>query len=136
MYHNKNIRYYTTYMKNIFIEATALTPQIVLNTNTGEYSIVGKSYPEDGLVFYKFMINYIDELIQNNTQTFTLTFDLEYANTSSAKSFISIIYKMQELKTAKVIWIYEKEDDQILELGTDIADLVSVPFEFKIKKTR
>ena len=123
-------------MKNIFIEATALTPQIVLNTSTAEFSIVGKSYPEDGLVFYKFMLDYVDELIQTNIETFTLTFDLEYTNTSSAKSFISIIYKMQQLPNAKVIWIHEKEDDQILELGTDIADLVSVPFEFKIKKTR
>ena len=123
-------------MKNIFIEATALTPQIVLNTSTAEFSIVGKSYPEDGLVFYKFMLDYVDELIQTNIETFTLTFDLEYTNTSSAKSFISIIYKMQQLPNAKVIWIHEKEDDQILELGTDIADLVSVPFQFKIKKTR
>jgi SiaC family regulatory phosphoprotein len=123
-------------MKNIFIEATALTPQIVLNTSTGEFSIVGKSYPEDGLVFYKFMLDYVDELIHTNIETFTLKFDLEYANTSSAKSFISIIYKMQQLPNAKVIWIHEKDDDQILELGTDIAELVSVPFEFKIKKIR
>ncbi|MBC7412410.1 MAG: DUF1987 domain-containing protein [Bacteroidia bacterium] len=123
-------------MKNIFIKATALTPQIVLNTSTGEFSVVGKSYPEDGLVFYKFMLDYVEKIIQIKVETFTLTFDLEYANTSSAKSFISIIYKMQELPNAKVIWIYEKEDDQILELGTDIAELVNVPFEFKIKKTR
>ncbi len=123
-------------MQNIFIASTSLTPRIVLNSNTLEFSVSGKSCPEDGLTYYKFVTDYIETIKLSEIENFTFKFDLEYANTSSAKAFVNIIYKMQELNNPSVIWMYEQDDDEILELGTDISTIVNVPFTFIIKKNQ
>jgi hypothetical protein len=121
-------------MKNIFIDATPLSPEIIFNKDTLEFSIAGKSYPEDGIKFYKILIDYLEGMKDSNFDFFILKFDLEYANTSSAKSFVSMVHKLQDIKNASVLWMYEKDDDQILELGNDIAAIFKVPFTFKQKK--
>lgn len=121
-------------MQNIFIAATPLTPRIVLNSNTLEFSVSGKSCPEDGLTYYKFVTDYIEDIKHSSIEKFTFKFDLEYANTSSAKAFVNIIYKMQDLANANVIWMHEQDDDEILELGTDISTIVKVPFTFITKQ--
>jgi len=105
-------------MKAIEILGTAKTPHITINLDMGLIKIEGRSIPEDPAIFYKQLMNVLDEYIKIPTKPLTMRFDLEYFNTSSAKAFMNIFKKMYDTNL-KIEWVYEENDDDIIEAGED-----------------
>jgi hypothetical protein len=61
---------------------------------------------------------------------------LEYFNTSSSKCLLDIFRKLESLSKSgkseiKVIWLYEEEDEDMMEAGDDYKTIVKLPFEIK-----
>ena len=52
-------------MKNIHIEATKYTPEILLDPENCVIEIRGKSYPENTFEFYKPVIEWLEEFFEN-----------------------------------------------------------------------
>jgi len=60
---------------------------------------------------------------------------LEYFNTSSSKCLLDIFRKLEAINQSgrsnvKVSWVYDSDDEDMMEAGEDYQALVKVPFEF------
>jgi len=123
-------------MKNIYIQATEESPEIIFDLEANIFSIKGRSVVSDVESFYAPVLDWLSEVEFSDNVRFI--FDLEYFNISSSKRILFILYKLNSLREAgkyiRVIWYFSIEDDEMKELGEDFAVMVNVPFEF-ISKT-
>ncbi|MCG3164489.1 MAG: hypothetical protein POELPBGB_00243 [Bacteroidia bacterium] len=114
------------------IPPTDRTPAVEFNLHEGELSIRGKSLSEDAAAFYQPVI---DSLVNYKKQPGYQTrvhIQLEYFNTSSSKSLLDIFRELEQLKNNSEVtihWYYEKEDEDMLEVGQDYSDIVNLPFK-------
>jgi hypothetical protein len=118
-------------VENIFIKPTSKTPLIDFRT-TGHLTINGNSYPENVNDFYEPILHWIDDLLEKKLVPISLTVDLKYINTSSTKSILNIVKKINTLGkgTIRVFWLYEIDDDDMIEIGEDLEKLSEIKFEF------
>lgn len=122
-------------MQNYQIEGTEKTPRIVFDGQTGMLEIKGKSVPEDSFKFFDPMNQWLDDYLQNPAVTTELNVALEYFNTSSAKVLLEVFKKMSQLEKSgkskiRINWVYEEDDDDMLEAGHDYQRTIDVPLNF------
>ncbi len=119
-------------MKRLQIAASSELPQVDFNQETGELMVRGRSVPENGKEFYDVLFAWIAEYVKQPAPITHISFQLDYFNISSSKSFLFILYKLVELEQSgwgvKVSWLYS--DAYILGAGRDYAFMVKLPFEF------
>jgi len=122
-------------MDGLRIEATAHTPVVNLDPNTGVMEIKGRSIPDDPEAFWGVILDWFDEYMRQPVNTTVVKIDLEYFNITSSKRILFLLYKLNELVDnglkARVEWYYRKSDEDMYEVGQDYAFMVRVPFEFK-----
>jgi hypothetical protein len=135
-------------MQRLFIKQTNITPEINFSPDENIFLIRGNSSPEDVRAMYYPVIEwikmFIDDIIEGEYTKYSpenplkLQTDLEYYNSSSAKFFYDIFHELKRLKEAGipfvVEWMYDIEDLDQKEAGTDIALLVEMEFVFIPKK--
>lgn len=122
-------------METLNIAGTEDTPTIVLNNESGEFTISGRSLPEDVTSFYKPVLDWLEEFSGNPKDGAKFIFKLEYFNTASSKILLDVFMKLEEIseesgKSFSIIWNYQESDSDMQEAGEEYADLVTVPFEF------
>jgi hypothetical protein len=121
-------------MEKIIIEATNVSPQVILDVENNNFSIVGKSVVTEANTFYAPLIDWLEKSEKELTKRVDFVFDLEYFNIFSSKRILFILYKLSDLKKAgvdiNVIWHFSLEDDDMKEVGEDFACMVNLPFEF------
>jgi hypothetical protein len=121
-------------MNALHIEGTAKTPAIHFLAGTLEIS--GKSIPENSIEFYQPLYNWLDQYGQQPEKSTALKVRLEYFNTSSSKCLLDVFRKLEAIqKSGKsnvtVIWMYEEEDEDMMEAGEDYREIVAVAFEIE-----
>lgn len=121
-------------MEKIEVEATSKSPYLLLDPKTKTIKIKGRSIPENSVQFYTPVLNVLDKWIQEKTKDqVTVSIQLEYFNTSSSKCVLDILKKLQELykngTPIDVTWIYEKDDEDIMEAGQDYQTIVGIPIK-------
>lgn len=118
------------------LKGTEDTPEILFNKELNEFSITGKSLPEDAFVFYRPVIEWLTEYIKQPNSKSELKIALEYFNSSSVKQLLSIILLFEEIfkkdNEAKIIWCYSEGDDLMEIKGLEFESMMNIPFEFKI----
>lgn len=121
-------------MENLFIKSTALTPEVSFDFSAGDFSIKGKSIPEDAEEFYGPVLKWMDRFMEEPSSNVHLTIELEFFNISSSKRILFLMYKLNELANkgtnVKISWNYKENDDDMFEVGQDYAFMVNIPFEF------
>jgi hypothetical protein len=129
-------------MKKLFIQGTDLIPEIILEPGTWQLSISGTSAPEDVRSLYypvtEWVTEMVDHLIANPASAgkngVTMSFDLKYFNSSSGKFFHDIFVELARLRNAggklEVKWLYDDDDQDMLEAGQDMADLAELEFTY------
>jgi hypothetical protein len=136
-------------MHQLYIESTSTTPEIHFSPDENIFVIRGTSSPEDVRALYYPVIEwikiFIDDVVEGEYRIFTsenpmrFQADLEYFNSSSAKFFFDIFTELKRLLLTGVPvvveWIYDSEDIDQKDAGTDIASLVDMEFKF-IPKTK
>jgi hypothetical protein len=136
-------------MQELHISPTNTSPEVHFSPEENIFLIRGISTPEDVRALYypviEWIKNYINELLiaklknKNAKGEAPLKFkiDLEYFNSSSAKFLYDIFMELQRLIPADVPflveWVYEKEDLDLKEAGSDIASLAGMEFIFVAK---
>ena len=121
-------------MTKIFeVERAVRTPLIYLNSETGILEFKGKSIPENTVLFYEPVFEWIDMYMLTPFRTTTLNVQLDYFNTSSAKIYADLFKKMEILHSSSksevtVNWYYEDIDDDLLEAGESYQSITKVPF--------
>lgn len=122
-------------MNILQIPATAQTPLVQLNPESGVMEIKGRSIPDDPEAFWGKILSWFDEYMQTPCILTLVKIDLEYFNITSSKRILFLLYKLNELvdagKQAKVEWYYRQSDEDMYEVGQDYAFMVRVPFDFK-----
>tara|TARA_B100000809_G_scaffold132720_1_gene130502 strand:- start:886 stop:1260 length:375 start_codon:yes stop_codon:yes gene_type:complete len=122
-------------MDNLLFEFTERTPEINFNCVTGSFLISGNSIPEDCLVFYKEIFNWLDEYIKNPRPETVLELRMKFFNTSTSKCLFTIFRKIEELKIngneASINWYYQLEDTDMYESGLDFQQMIKVPFKIE-----
>lgn len=119
-------------MDNFSLSATAKTPEIKLNSITGEMRICGRSIPENADEFWSPILQWFYAYASKPCNVTHLSINLEYFNITSSKRVLFLLYKMSEMQdaghTVSVDWIYTEEDEDMLEAGKDFSSLVNIPF--------
>jgi len=121
-------------MENLVIPIKKRSPQIEFNTN-GSLSILGNCFPEDPRGFFVPIFSWLEEFKLSHTGEVELTIDLNYVNTSSIKILLELIQGVTgnfKSKT-KINWIYEIEDEDMLEVGEDLEKVSEFKFNFQSK---
>ena len=123
-------------MGNIDIDGTSYTPTIKFDFSNGHLLIEGRSIPENSADFYEPLIMGLETYKETPSKSTTVEFKLEYFNTSSSKSLLDVLRKLQAIydegNEVSINWYYEEDDDEILEIGEDFSSIVNVPFNIKM----
>ena len=122
-------------MDNLILEMTHRTPKVDFNVKTGEFLISGSSIPEDCLLFYKDIFNWLDDYLETNRKKTILELRMKFFNTSTSKCLFTIFRKMEDLKNKGkeviISWYYELEDTDMYESGVDFQQMIKVPFKIE-----
>ena len=121
-------------MKLLHINATEDTPEINLDPVSGVMEFTGISIPENAPIFYKPVIDWLDDYIKSPNKTTDFVFNIKMISSSSSKIFYDIITKIDQLSENKevcirVFWYYSIYDDEILEQGHEYKNMLSVFFD-------
>jgi hypothetical protein len=133
-------------MQKLYLPATHNSPEINFSPEERIFFMRGISSPEDVRAIYYPVIewfrNYTNGMIEDNhihDSPLRFQVDLEYYNSSSAKFLYDIFLELKRLSSSSVPviveWLYDEEDTDLQEAGSDIASLVNMEFTY-IPKTR
>jgi len=131
-------------MEILKIEETKNSPYICLDNTKGKLTFQGESRPEDVRKFYKPILEWLDEYDNYvyfmkdqsaNKIKLSCDFSFDYFNSSSAKFIMDILLKIKEIKekndiNLEVNWIYDKRDEDMLENGEELEEMIGVDFNF------
>ncbi|MCS7086661.1 MAG: DUF1987 domain-containing protein [Bacteroidia bacterium] len=124
-------------MNPLRIAPTDETPKVDFSPESGQFSIVGNSYPENSTKFYTPVLEWLRNFAaETSGKKITLDFNFEYFNTSSAKYILEILRVIQQCQKngneCLVRWHYMEEDTDMQEAGEDYRDSIDLPFEFVV----
>ena len=131
-------------MQKLYIKPTDTTPEIHFSPQESIFLIRGISSPEDVRAMYYPVIEwvkmYINEILETGNKSYTIDSplrfktDLIYFNSSSAKFLYDIYLELKRLIPSGipfvVEWLYDEEDIDLKEAGSDIALLVDLEFSY------
>ena len=122
-------------MDNLIIEGRLNTPSVNLDSSTGLLKIFGRSIPENPIKFYQPIESWVERFIQTNPIALTLQIHLDYLNTHSTECVLILIKKIEAFTSqtntnAKIVWSFDQDDEDMQDLGEDLASLTSIPFEY------
>jgi len=126
-------------MEILTIKPTKSTPEITLDPVNHIHTIKGESYPENSMEFYRGVFDWLDEYIESLDDEQAVVFNIEliYFNSSSSKVLMDIFDIFDDAcedgKNIVVNWIYEEDNEAILEYGEEFAeDYEDLKFHFVI----
>jgi hypothetical protein len=131
-------------MQKLYYSPTPTSPEICFSPDESIFFMRGISNPEDVRDIYYPVIDWFREftnsLIASNSPQYSINYplkfqvDLEYYNSSTAKFLYDIFLELKRLGSSgnevRVEWIYDEEDTDLQEAGSDIASLVDMVFTF------
>ena len=120
-------------MEPLILEATEDTPEVCFEPQKDVFRFAKSSLPENAILFYKPILNWLREYKKNANPQTVFDFDIEYLNTASSKQIFEIIMlinSISEVSDVTVRWHYDVIDEDMLGLGTRFSHLVKVKFEF------
>lgn len=117
-------------MEKLLIEASEDSPSILFDGEKGLIEIVGKSLPEDAVVYYTPLEKLVREYVQSPLKSTTVSFRFEYLNSSSTKKILEILTLLESLPPqgyqVAVNWFYKAEDEDMLEEGEEFRRMTSL----------
>jgi hypothetical protein len=127
-------------MKKLIIAPTAFTPRVILDHEEHFLEIAGESRPQDVREFFGPVIDWMNDFsgslakAGNTEKPVVMNFNFEYFNSSSAKFILDICKILSRMRSeevdASVRWYYVRGDDDMLEAGKEMSQIVRIPFEF------
>lgn len=119
-------------METLIFSKSTQTPSVKLKM--GLIHIVGRSIPEDPIVFYKPIMDWIDKYLENPDEETVIIINIDLMNTGSSKCILDILVKLNRSFLKKhhmaIRWYYDNDDEDMLQLGEDMRTFIEIPFEF------
>ena len=119
----------------MFLKATKSTPLVVLDPEQNCFVIIGNSMPENATDFYGPIVQWLSRNAAAIPTGATFRFRLNYFSTSSMKALFQILAKLREINvmhasSLQVKWHVEEQDEFMADAGTNMSDLIDIPFTF------
>lgn len=120
-------------MNKLEIEQTYKSPKVILDPHKNHYEISGHSIPENAVVAYTPLFNWVDNnLTKIDAPILEFNFKLDYMNSSSARMLIMFFSKLEELSNENrqvlIKWFYEDNEDD-LDIGKLYQASTKLAFE-------
>jgi hypothetical protein len=120
------------FMIPLVIESSEETPEIILDKRSNKFVFKGKSLPENPIVFYQPVLQWIDDYVSDPNPETKIDFMMHYFNTSSSKILLDIMKRleiiMQSGNQVEINWVFKDDDEEMLEAGEIYAERVGIPF--------
>lgn len=116
------------------VAPTEHTPELRMDSRTGDFSIVGKSYAEDANAFFGPVFNWLEKIyLPSPAPKTTVEIRLEYYNTSNILAIFKMLRKLEELVSkglpVTVNWYFNELDTDVEETGMDLQQMSSLHVE-------
>jgi hypothetical protein len=115
---------------NFIIQKSQNTPY--LKFEDGVLVIAGRSIPENSVTFFEPLFKAIVEYSKKPFPVTEVNILLEYANSSSNRSLMTIFTLFEKLyengNNVYVNWFFESGDDLMYDLGHDFKAIMRLPF--------
>lgn len=120
-------------MENLTIQPGIKTPSVNFVYENGLLELKGKSIPENSVEFFRPVYEWLDQYVLQPKEKTQIIVQLEYFNTSSSKCLLDIFRKLEPLHKSEkslvsVSWLYEEDDEDMMEAGDDYKTIVKLPF--------
>lgn len=116
--------------KVVIFEETKITPSVYFDPEDSLLVIEGRSIPENPDVLFACIQDWIDNYFRDNFEL-NINIKMDYLNSGSSKYLFSILVHLSELnksgKVVKLKWLYEEEDEAMLEMGQYISTSIDLP---------
>ena len=120
-------------MEALYIKPTNDTPTIILDKEKNHFEISGKSLPEDVNAFYEPVFQWLEKYLADPNPKTSLLFNLDYLNTASSKSLLSLFLILENAvlagKEVEVVWQYVEDDEDMFDVGEEYSEIIKVPFK-------
>jgi len=107
-------------MKNLNIKSYhGSIPKVVFDAKTGNCEISGESCPENLLIFFENLNNWLLEYIKNVKGPISFSINLNYFNTGSSRGIFRILTILKQYQDegggVDITWHYDEDDDDMLD---------------------
>ena len=120
-------------MEKLELKGSPKTPDILLDGDSGQIKLTGRSIPENSIEFFDPIYHWIDTYCESPCSETVLDVRLEYFNTSSSKCLLDIFKKFEKINGnrshVRVNWYFERYDEDMAEAGEDYQAIVDLPFD-------
>jgi len=129
-------------MEKLIIEPTANSPKIVLDPEAKNFEFSGESRPENVRKFYLPILEWLEAYTTEQeksrdaerTSDLLCQFNFEYFNSTSAKYILDIFKSLNSISALgidlDIKWLYEEDDEDMLEVGQEMSRMSKLPFEY------
>jgi len=117
---------------NLDLAATASTPAVKADWQSGVLSMVGESYPENTYDIFDEIITWVEVFLDDCDEPLRVELRLSYLNTSSISAVIDIFDRLQaahdEGRDLSVSWLYDSRNPRSAEMGEEFKEDYSFSF--------
>jgi hypothetical protein len=122
-------------MKELVINSTAFTPQIIFDPEEKHFSLAGVSIPEDTPKFYQPVFELFESLSTRNMDRLRIDISLVLFNSSSSKALFTIfklVKKLRKVMEVEIKWKCDPDDEDMQEIIEDYSDALDLDIEIII----
>jgi len=121
--------------KFVIQEARRNCPGIFYYPDINKLELIGRSIPENPESIFRRLDDWITDHFKKN-KDLEVSIQFEYINSGSSKYLFEILKRLTGFvhsgSTIKMKWLYEEDDEAMLELGEHFRDTAGVPLEIEI----
>lgn len=121
--------------KHVIQEELKNCPGIIYFPDTNNLQLTGRSIPENPELIFKRLDDWIT-LHFEKKKDLNVTIQLEYINSGSSKYLYEILKRLTGFgrsgNAVKLKWLYEEDDEAMLELGEHYRDTAGIPLQIEM----
>jgi hypothetical protein len=121
--------------KQIIQEELKNCPGIIYYPDSDKLEMVGRSIPENPELIFRRLDEWITVHFEKNGGL-NVSIQLEYINSGSSKYLYEILKRLTGFiksgKKVEIKWLYEEDDEAMLELGEHYRDSAGIPLKIEM----
>jgi hypothetical protein len=121
--------------KHVIQEELKNCPGIVYYPDENKLDLVGRSIPENPELIFRRLDDWIT-MHFDKSKDLNVSIQLEYINSGSSKYLYEILKRLTGFgrsgNSVKMKWLYEEDDEAMLELGEHYRDTAGIPLEIEM----
>jgi hypothetical protein len=110
-------------------------PGIAYYPDSNKLDLVGRSIPENPELIFRKLEDWLTSHFEKSNGL-DVNIQLEYINSGSSKYLYEILKRLtgygRSGKLVKMKWLYEEDDEGMLELGEHYRDTAGIPLEINM----